>query len=660
MKNFFNKFKKSFSKVPVKRIWVTVLLILVFFGIVLVGFGAYGASYVDRILPGVRLGNRTVGGMDETEFRAYLNLRHTSLIDEGIKVRFDNRGKEEVVIVDSSIVSEDKFQEIVRLDIDSEVRHFLNYKKDGNIVVRAWNTLLSRLARPKLELEHISINGDQFQADLEGKLGEYESEARNASIRVDSISPLEYTYISSSPGVVFEYVGIEQDVITSWSSLIGPDITIKLTREEPEILQNDVEKVVDRLGVALDHGKIELEYTDPHNKKEYSWILQKETLSEWIEVQKTDTGIGFGLSASSSMKYFEDKVASSVNVEAENARFQIGENGKVSEFIGSRPGVGLDFDETYKALNDAFIGRSWHDEGLTNIVSLVIEKVEPEIKTGEVNDLGIHEVLGVGYSNYSGSPSNRIKNIRHAVRNKLNGLLIEPDEDFSLINALKPFTIEGGYLSELVIKGEKIEPEVGGGLCQIGTTMFRAAMNSGLPITERRNHSLVVSYYNDHRNGKPGTDATIYDPSPDLRFLNDTGNYILITAEMNERTGELFFTLWGTDDGREAYYTEPVVHNWIGYGPMKEVESEEMATGQRKCQGAHPGAVTSFIYVKILPDGEKVERIFESYYRPLPTICLVGPGGAGGGSEDVESSGTETVPAEGGCIFLETGEQVCN
>ena len=92
------------------------------------------------------------------------------------------------------------------------------------------------------------------------------------------------------------------------------------------------------------------------------------------------------------------------------------------------------------------------------------------------------------------------------------------------INRFEPFTIEAGYLPELVIKGDEIKPEIAGGLCQVGTTMFRAAMNSGLKITERQNHSLVVSYYNDLSNGNPGTDATIYDPHPDFRFLNDTGN----------------------------------------------------------------------------------------------------------------------------------------
>ena len=203
-------------------------------------------------------------------------------------------------------------------------------------------------------------------------------------------------------------------------------------------------------------------------------------------------------------------------------------------------------------------------------------------------------------------------------------MLIKPNEDFSLINALRPFTIADGYLTELVIKGDEIKPEVAGGLCQVGTTMFRAAMNSGLKITQRRNHSLVVDYYNDLSNGNPGTDATIYDPNPDFRFLNDTGNYILLTTEMNTKTSDLYIYFWGTSDGRKASYSAPVVSRWIPAGADKVIETTSLDLGVRECQLRHNGAEASFTYTRILADGKKEDVVYNSYYRPLPKICLVG------------------------------------
>ena len=183
----------------------------------------------------------------------------------------------------------------------------------------------------------------------------------------------------------------------------------------------------------------------------------------------------------------------------------------------------------------------------------------------------------------------------------------------------------GGYLPELVIKGDEIKPEVGGGLCQIGTTLFRMAMSAGMEIVERRNHSLVVKYYNDPTNGNPGTDATFYDPKPDFRFRNDTANYVLIQTEMNTVTGELRFYLWGTNDGRKAYYSKPAVKRWIPYGAPKEIGTTKLKPGEKECQNAFKGADASFTYTREFSDGrEKEETVYESHYRALPKICLVG------------------------------------
>jgi vancomycin resistance protein YoaR len=508
---------------------------------------------------------------------------------------------------------------------------------------------MSRIATPDHTLRHVSINRESLSEELRDQLGTHESFAKNASVRVTSFSPVAYEVTSSSDGMIFDYADIEKQIVSAWSVLSIPDIFIASEEVESEISESEVEEVAKRVPEIIGRGAIDLTYTDPHTKRPYTWTITEEHLVAWIEAQKDEEGtVGFGLVSSSTKAFLEEQIAMVVNVEAESAKFEVGENGKIKEFRGSRPGIGLDIDETYAALNHAFSQRTWHDEGIANSIPVVVEQVEPEVKTGEVNDLGINEILGVGYSNYSGSPANRVRNIRHAVYNKLNGLLIKPDEEFSLLNALRPFTIDGGYLPELVIKGEKIEPEIGGGLCQIGSTMFRAAMNSGLPITERRNHSLVVSYYNDHRNGNPGTDATIYDPAPDFRFKNDTGHYILLTTEMNTETGDLYFTLWGTNDGRKGSYSEPVVSQWIPHGPVKEIETTELAPGQRKCQGAHSGAVASFTYTRELPSGETIDRVFESYYRPLPTICLVGVG------QKQQEQQSERV-----CEILPTGQERC-
>jgi len=134
----------------------------------------------------------------------------------------------------------------------------------------------------------------------------------------------------------------------------------------------------------------------------------------------------------------------------------------------------------------------------------------------------------------------------------------------------------------------------------------------------------VVSYYNDLINGNPGTDATVYDPAPDFKFLNDTGNYVLIQTEMDTYNGKLYFTLWGTNDGRKGYYSTPVIQRWLPYGEKKDIETTDLEPGEKECQHAFFGADAIFTYTREFVNKEKEETVYESHYRPLPEICLIG------------------------------------
>ena len=187
-----------------------------------------------------------------------------------------------------------------------------------------------------------------------------------------------------------------------------------------------------------------------------------------------------------------------------------------------------------------------------------------------------------------------------------------------MIKTLGPIDGEHGWLPELVIKGNRTLPEFGGGLCQIGTTAFRAAMNTGLLITERRNHSYRVRYYEP-----AGTDATIYDPSPDFKFKNDTPHAILITTELQ---GDIVvFSFWGTEDGREAVVGKSVITNITAPPPKKLIETTDLPVGQTKCtETAHAGATAKVDYTVNYGNGETKTITFTSVYRPWQAVCLVG------------------------------------
>lgn len=157
--------------------------------------------------------------------------------------------------------------------------------------------------------------------------------------------------------------------------------------------------------------------------------------------------------------------------------------------------------------------------------------------------------IAKGTTNFAGSPKNRIYNIKRALE-QFQGVTVEPGEEFSFVKHLGPVDGEHGYLPELVIKQNQTIPEFGGGICQVSSTMFRAALYSGMKITARKNHAYAVKYYKPY-----GLDATIYIPKPDLSFINNTPGKILIWYTIEG--SNLTFSIYGVNDGRQVSLDGP-------------------------------------------------------------------------------------------------------
>ncbi len=200
---------------------------------------------------------------------------------------------------------------------------------------------------------------------------------------------------------------------------------------------------------------------------------------------------------------------------------------------------------------------------LSNLAQASLPVITSTVQTSlaETNSLGINELVAVGESDFSGSPRNRIHNVTVGA-DKFNGLIIARGEEFSFNRYLGDVDAEHGFLPELVIKPEGTIPEFGGGLCQVSSTTFRAAMNAGLPITDRRNHSYAVAYY-----APQGTDATIYPGSADLKFVNNLSSSILMRTRIVGR--KLYFEFYGTKDTRTVSFEGPVQYDKKPDGSMK-------------------------------------------------------------------------------------------
>jgi vancomycin resistance protein YoaR len=195
----------------------------------------------------------------------------------------------------------------------------------------------------------------------------------------------------------------------------------------------------------------------------------------------------------------------------------------------------------------------------------VIHEIKPEVALSSTNNLGINELIGRGTSNFKGSPKNRRHNISVGVE-KLKGMIVAPGEEFSFNENICPVDKSTGYLPELVIKSNDTVPEYGGGLCQVSSTVFRAAMDAGLEIVQRKNHSYAVQYY-----AVPwghGADATTYCGGVDFKFKNDTAGHVLIWPYFDGNDG-LVFDFYGTNDGRAVVLEKPTQYDKKSNGALK-------------------------------------------------------------------------------------------
>lgn len=257
---------------------------------------------------------------------------------------------------------------------------------------------------------------------------------------------------------------------------------------------------------------------------------------------------------------FLENLSEEINIEPVNASFSIKE-GQAAAFSIEKDGMGIDLEKSKEKIMTLIQNQDFD----RNEIELPYEILSPEIKSSDVNKMGIVELIGEGRSNFSGSTNNRIFNIQVA-SNKFNGLIIKPGEEFSFVEHLGPVDGENGYKQELVIKKNKTELDYGGGVCQVSTTVFRAAIYSGLEITARRNHAYPVHYYDPQ-----GMDSTVYVPKPDLKFINNTGNHILIQYEINIPARELVFRFYGTKNGRRVDVDGPHITSRESDGSMETV-----------------------------------------------------------------------------------------
>lgn len=379
------------------------------------------------------------------------------------------------------------------------------------------------------------------------------------------------------------------------------DISSKITPEQAEQTKERAKKLLDK--------KVKLSF------KKDQWELQDKEIINFLDFEG-----GFDQPKIAS---YTAQLAKSTDRPPQNALFNF-RQGKVTGFKPAIDGQKLDQERTVELLVDAFNGLEKEKNEIA-LVSLPIALTKPEIATEEVNNLGIKELIGKGESWFRGSISSRIHNIKLASQ-KLNGILIPPGETFNFNKVLGDVSAQTGFKQAYIIKDGRTVLGDGGGVCQVSTTLFRAVLKAGLPIIERRAHAYRVYYY--EQNYQTGIDATVFDPTADLKFKNDTSAHILIQSYIDIPNYKLTFDLFGTGDGRKITISPSRMWDQTPPPPDLYQDDPTLPVGAvKQVDWKSWGAKVAFDWKVVRGNEVLQERVFYSHYRPWQAVFLRGTGG---------------------------------
>jgi vancomycin resistance protein YoaR len=307
-----------------------------------------------------------------------------------------------------------------------------------------------------------------------------------------------------------------------------------------------------------------------------------------------------------------------------NARFIFNdETGQLDVLEHSQIGREVDF---VKSLADATqtILKGEHAMNLT-----VNEVIPKATDTTLGKDLGITELVHQETSYFYGSNASRVNNIKTAA-GRFHGLLVAPGAILSMSDVIGDISLDSGFSEALIIFGNETIKGVGGGVCQVSTTLFRAAFFTGYPILERYAHAYRVGYYEQTAYGSndpnlAGLDATVFVPVVDMKFRNDTPYWLLMETWIKDYS--LTWKFYSTADGRSVEWDTTGPENIVKAPKMKYVENQDLAEGKMKQVDWSAEGADITVQRTVNKDGQVYfTDSFYTHYQPWQAICQYGPG----------------------------------
>jgi len=583
-------------------------VLFVFFMLLLATF--FDASHAGRIFPGVFVGGVDVSGLSPEQAALLLTQ----------KLTFPQEGK--IVLKDGDKVWIAQPAELgLSVDAKANAEAAYLYGRRGNSLGSMFAKLAAWYSGKNLS-PLLVYDESAAQSYLLGIANQVDRPAKDASFGLNGIN------VVAVPGQIGRTVDLPATLAalnTQIRTLTDGIVPLVLHETTPEVM--DASQQADAARKILS-APLTLQIPDAKPGGSGTWVIPQDQLAKMLtvgRVQATDViSYQVGLNQDA-LKTYLNALAPDIDQQSSNARFTFNDDTRKLDVIQpSVSGRSLDVKATLQDINQK-IAQGQHSVPLKMVYN------QPEVTekaTGE--QLGISELV-VSYTSYfRGSSAERMQNIKTAAAN-FHGLLVAPGATFSMASAMGEVSLDTGYAEALIIYGDRTIKGVGGGVCQVSTTLFRTAFLAGFPIVERHPHAYRVGYYEQNATGYDdkwaGLDATVFVPVVDFKFQNDTPYWLLMETYFNPARQSLTWKFYSTKDGRTVEWDTSGPQNVVDPPDPVYEENPDLAKGQiKQVDWSAEGAditVTRTVY----RDGQAIfTDSISTHYLPWGDIFQYGPG----------------------------------
>ncbi|MDQ5824233.1 MAG: VanW family protein [Chloroflexota bacterium] len=558
---------------------------------------AWQGQYAGKIYPGVRVLDIDLSGKTQDEARKLLNDHVQAFVAQPLVLKWNDKEWRP---------SADEIG--LKVDAGSTVNEAFQIGRNADFFGNVEQQWLSSQAGYKIPL-NVQLSEPALQEYLtEAVASETDQELFEGDVRLNG------TEVVALPGVEGRRLDVYGTIVAAREHLarLEAEAVIDLPVEvtQPAVNANEVEEVRKLLTV-----RVSSPITATAADKRFTLLPEAMVRFTVIERNPDRTAaqhVTLGWN-DRELKILADRWAAEAKRSPLNAKFDW-QNGAVSVVRESIEGLEVDPAAVVTAIKehaDKPDGREFPMPG---------KVITPTVSSKDIGALGIKEEIASGTSTFKGSSPERATNIRVAA-DLLNGTVVAPGGTFSFLETMGGIDEAHGFVPGYVIAAERTQLGVGGGVCQVSTTMFRAAFWSQLDITERNQHSYRVGWY--EANGEPvGFDAAVFDPGVDLKFVNTTPGYILIKA--GTTTDALVVTLYGTKLPGEVKLEGPAISNRVPAPPDVYEVDPRLPAGTRKQVETARGGLDTVITRRIIVPGQpdKLDE-FHSHYQAWPNWYVV-------------------------------------